>query len=171
MSRAKRAVRRAAQMKLAAHDIDRLLDTWPVARLATVSADGRPHQVPVVFARHAGSLYTPIDGKPKRANELARVRNARTNGLASLLLDAYSDDWTQLWWLRVDAKIEVIEPAAGNSASSGDSDEIVSGAVAALRRKYPQYETVAVLRDPPTLLALEPDRITSWCAGPLGAVP
>jgi PPOX class probable F420-dependent enzyme len=150
-------------LKLAQDEIENLLETWPVARLATVSANGRPHLVPVVFARWAERLFTPVDGKPKSASELKRVRNARECVAASLLLDAYSEDWTQLWWLRVDAEIEVVEPRE-------DRDELVSGAVAALRRKYPQYETVAVLRDPPTLLALRPDRITSWCAGPIDAL-
>ena len=153
-------------MELGQRQLDSLLDAWPIARLATVSPDGRPHLVPVVFARFAGRFVTPVDGKPKRGSQLARVRNARETPAASLLLDGYSDDWTQLWWLRVDATIEVVEPVV-----DGDTrDEFVSGAVEALRQKYPQYQSVEVLRDPATLLALRPDRITSWCAGPIDAV-
>ena len=37
-------------------------------------------------------------------------------------------------------------------------------AVRALRDKYPQYGEVPVLRDPPTLLVIQPDSIRSWCA-------
>ena len=40
--------------------VERLLDRWPVARLATLGRDG-PHQVPVVFAR-TGTLAASQDG-------------------------------------------------------------------------------------------------------------
>jgi PPOX class probable F420-dependent enzyme len=142
------------------HDvIDRLLEGWPVARLATVAPEGRPHQVPIVFARARGLLWSPIDAKPKRAGELARVRHLRANPAASLLIDAYDRDWAKLWWLRIDALARVLEPAAPHGDPTADV------AVAALRAKYPQYAGVAVLRDPPVLLELRPIRVASWCAG------
>ena len=151
-------------MQLPSSAIEALLDTWPVARLATLTREGRPHQVPIVFARVQGRLWSPIDAKPKAPGELARVRHLRANPAASLLLDAYAEDWSRLWWLRVDATARVVEPAA----LAGDPE--AAAAVAALRVKYPQYQSLAVLRDPPVLLALSPQRIESWCAGE-GAVP
>jgi len=144
-------------MRLPDATIEALLDRWPVARLATLRADGPPHQVPIVFARVAGVLWSPIDAKPKAGGELARVRHLRANPAASLLLDAYADDWARLWWLRVDARARVVEPAA----LAGEP----AAAVAALRAKYPQYAKLAVLREPPVLLAFSPVRIESWCAG------
>jgi PPOX class probable F420-dependent enzyme len=149
-------------MRLPDATIEGLLDTWPVARLATVGRAGRPHLIPLVFARVRGVLWSPIDATPKAAGELARVAHLRANPAASLLLDAYDEDWTRLWWLRVDASGQVVERAAGNPE--------VEAALAALRAKYPQYQRVPVLRDPPTLLALHPLGISSWCAGE-GAVP
>jgi PPOX class probable F420-dependent enzyme len=145
-------------VKLAARDIERLLDSWPVGRLATISTGGRPHQVPVVFARHAGSLYTPVDGKPKRGGELVRVRNSAEESSRKLPSRRVLGRLAQLWWLRVEAQIEVIEPAAGRPGDPSDADDVVAGAVAALRGKYPQYQTIAVLRDPPTFPPLGASR-------------
>ena len=146
-------------MRLPESVIEGLLDTWPVARLATLAPAGRPHQVPSVFARVAGLLWSPIDAKPKAPGELARVRHLRANPAASLLLDDYSEDWSRLWWLRVEVTARVVEP--GNP----DVDPEAAAAVAALRAKYPQYARVAVLREPAVLLELRPVRIASWCAG------
>jgi hypothetical protein len=75
------------------------------------------------------------------------------------LLDGYAEDWSWLWWLRVDATARVLAPARA------DADAAVTAAVAALRAKYPQYARVAVLREPPVLLELRPLRMASWCAG------
>jgi nitroimidazol reductase NimA-like FMN-containing flavoprotein (pyridoxamine 5'-phosphate oxidase superfamily) len=51
-------------MELSRDAIEHLLGTWPVARLATLRADGSPALVPVVFAWSAGRLWLPVDGKP-----------------------------------------------------------------------------------------------------------
>ena len=144
-------------MKLPEEVVEWLLDRWPIARLATVGARGRPHQVPIVFARVGERLWSPVDGKPKAAGELARVRNIDRTPEVSLLLDDYSADWTRLWWLRVEAIAKVVRPI------DLDADEIAAP-LTALRAKYPQYGAVPPLRAPFTLLALEPDRIESWCA-------
>jgi PPOX class probable F420-dependent enzyme len=155
-------------MRLPEAAIEHLLDTWPVARLATHAPGGRPHQVPIVFARSQGRLWSPIDAKPKQAGELARVRHLRAHPEASLLLDDYSQDWSRLWWLRVDVAARVLQPA------DPGADPAAAAAVAALRVKYPQYAKLAMLREPATLLELRPVRIASWCAGreavPIGQV-
>lgn len=145
---------------LAAERIDELLDSWPVARLATQGEEG-PRQVPVVFActREPGPvLWSPVDGKPKSGRELARVRDLRARPRASLLLDAYDDDWSRLWWLRIDVEARVIRPADPRG------DARVAAALDALQRKYPQYASVPVLGDPPTLIELRPRAMRSWSA-------
>ncbi len=150
-------------MKLSQSTIEHLLDTWPVARLATIRPGGHPHQVPVVFVYHAGQLWSPVDIKPKHKNELVRVQNALANPAASLLLDQYSDDWSQLWWLRIDVEIRVIRL---RDKHRDKQHQDLTGAVEALRLKYPQYHGTAVLREPPTLLAMRPQRFSSWSVAP-----
>ncbi len=144
-------------MELPDRVADRLLDTWPVARLATIGADGRPHQVPVVFARLGEALWSPVDGKPKRSGEPVRIRNAHERPAVSLLLDHYDPDWRRLWWLRVDGRARVLR--------SPDGDAEVAEALRALRAKYPQYERTPVLSGSPTLLCIHVARRRSWCAG------
>ena len=138
--------------------VERLLARWPVARLATLGPDGAPALVPVVFAASGGRLWLPVDGKPKRGGELARVANVRRDPRVALLLDRYEADWSALWWVRIDGAGEIV---AGAGAPG------VADAAAALREKYPQYAETPLFRDAePTLLAVEPRRITSWAATP-----
>jgi PPOX class probable F420-dependent enzyme len=139
--------------------VEGLLERWPVARLATLGPAG-PHQVPVVFARSGGALWSPVDGKPKAAGELARVRHVRADPRVSLLLDHYAEDWSRLWWVAVAGSAEVVRPA------DASAEPAVAAAVAALRAKYPPYATLPVLREPATLLRVEPVRVRSWCAAP-----
>ena len=70
--------------------------------LATVTADGEPHVVVVCFVLHEGVVYTAVDAKPKARRDLKRLENVRATGRASLLVDHYEEDWSQLWWVRVD---------------------------------------------------------------------
>ena len=147
-------------MKLSPDIIEKRLSQWSVARLATISAEGRPHQIPIVFVWQDGKIWSPVDGKPKRGSTLKRVQNALANPEASLLLDEYDDDWSQLWWLRIDVSVEVIYL---NEIS--DKERIrAREAGTALARKYPQYKTTEVLTEPPTLLAMTPTKYSSWQA-------
>ena len=115
-----------------------------VGRLATVTAEGRPHVVPVCFALHEGRIYTAVDAKPKRTAALARLDNVRATGRASLLVDHYEEDWSRLWWVRADGPAEVIESDA---------------AIDALAAKYDQYRAA---RPAGPVIAIAPDRWRSW---------
>lgn len=139
-------------MDVSAPTLDALLQRWPVARLATVSPSGHPHLLPVVFAPTAGCVCSPVDGKRKTAGRLARVRNVEAHGRASLLLDAYADDWAQLWWVRLD----------GPAWVECDDAELLTAAATALRAKYPQYQQYDTFSDVPTLLVLRWDRVAAW---------
>jgi len=134
-------------------EIERLLDAWAVARLATVAPDGRPHLVPIVFARHAGALWSPVDGKPKQGGELARLANVAAEPRVAVLLDHYDADWRRLWWIRVDGRAVL---AGGDAAVE-----------AALRAKYPPYRETPLYAGAPALLRIEPERVTSWAANEL----
>lgn len=143
---------------LSAQAVARLLDRMPVARLATLDSNGRACQVPIVFARAGDRLWSPVDGKPKSGRELARIANLRASSHASLLVDEYDDDWSRLWWIALDVEGEVVRPDVP------EDDPAFNAAADALRQKYPQYERVTLLREPPTLLAFRVVRIRSWSA-------
>jgi PPOX class probable F420-dependent enzyme len=121
-----------------------------VGRLATVGADGRPHAVPVCFALVGDVVYTAVDHKPKRSGQLRRIANVRATGSACLLVDAYSEDWTALWWVRLDGIGRVVTDAA--EAGTG---------IEALTAKYEQYA-----QRPPAgqVLALDINRWIGWAA-------
>ena len=133
-----------------------LLASCPIGRLAMVSAaGGGPWVAPVVFAPSEGSIWTPIDGKPKSGTPLARLANAAADPRAALLLDEYSEDWSRLWWVRIDGTIRA-------HGVEGEPREAAAEAIAALRGKYPQYRTVPLFSGPPTLLELTIDRVSGW---------
>jgi PPOX class probable F420-dependent enzyme len=127
-----------------------------VARLATITTDGLPHLVPVVFALDTDSrdgrdvVYTAVDAKPKSTRRLRRLANIRSNPRVSLLVDHYADDWTRLWWVRVD----------GVAAVHEDGAALATG-YRLLRAKYPQYESVSL--DGP-VIAVTVRRWSSWQA-------
>ena len=115
-----------------------------IGRLATVTPAGRPHVVPVCFALDGGRIVTAVDAKPKVTRALARLENVRATGRASLLVDHYEEDWSALWWVRVDGIAEVIESDA---------------AIDALAAKYEQYRET---RPAGPVIAIVPDRWRSW---------
>jgi PPOX class probable F420-dependent enzyme len=128
----------------------------PVARLATATPDGIPHLVPVVFALDGEPLadgrvlYTAVDAKPKTTRRLRRLANIESNPQVSLLVDHYADDWTQLWWVRVD----------GVAAIHSYGEAMRTG-YRLLRAKYPQYQSVSL--DGP-VITVTVRRWASWHA-------
>lgn len=147
-------------MRISESVVEYLLTTWPIARLATLNADGSPHQVPIVFTWHDGCFWTPIDGKPKQKAQPTRVQNAIANPVASLLIDKYDADWRKLWWIRADLEITVVSL---HEADTGTL-EIAKYAKRKLEEKYLQYDSTPVLREPATILSMRPTALTSWCA-------
>lgn len=115
--------------ELTGDEVRRRFTEARVARLATVGEDGRPHLVPVVFARYGEEIVTAIDHKPKRTARVRRLRNIAAHPAVCLLADAYDEDWDRLWWVRADGTARVVPPAAAEHTVT----------VALLRRKYPQY--------------------------------
>jgi PPOX class probable F420-dependent enzyme len=121
----------------------------PVARLATVRSDGRPHVVPCCFVLSDEVLYSAVDAKPKSTRALRRLDNIRADPSVAVLVDHYADDWETLWWVRLDGRARVVD--------SGPEFDHALGLLAA---KYEQYR-----RDPPLGPAIAVD-ITGWQAWP-----
>jgi PPOX class probable F420-dependent enzyme len=96
-----------------------------VARLATVSAAGVPHLVPVTFAVLGERIVFVVDDKPKSTTRLRRLDNIAARPTVCLLADVYDDDWSRLWWARADGTATVL--------ATDDA------AVDALAARYPAY--------------------------------
>jgi PPOX class probable F420-dependent enzyme len=115
----------------------RLFAAARVAVLSTVDDNGAPHLVPVTFALDESvdesTVYSAVDGKPKRATRLRRHANISAEPRVSLLVQQWHEDWSLLWWVRADGRATVTdEPAT------------VQRAVGLLRAKYDQYAEVDV---------------------------
>ncbi|MGW1159742.1 TIGR03668 family PPOX class F420-dependent oxidoreductase [Streptomyces sp. NPDC002513] len=109
-----------------------------VARLATVDSAGRPHLVPVVFARRGDDgIVMAVDRKPKQSHRLKRLRNIAVQPAVCLLADAYDEDWERLWWVRADGDARTVPPGA---PATRDREEY-GAALTLLAQKYPQYRT------------------------------
>jgi PPOX class probable F420-dependent enzyme len=128
------------------------LEEARVGRLATASADGVPHVIPVCFVFDGTCVYSAIDAKPKRvaAPRLRRLQNIQANPRASLLVDRYDEDWTRLRYILVFGRAEIL--GGGSARERG---------LALLREKYPQYRTMPDFGQGP-VIRLTPERVASW---------
>lgn len=127
------------------------------ATLVTIAPDGRPRPVPCCFAvsdvRGPLVIDTPIDAKPKRHADparLARVRDIARDPRVSLLVDRWDEDWTRLAWLRLVGMASLLVP--GNDGHAA--------AVVALRARYPQYQGHRLESLP--VIRIVPERVTFW---------
>ena len=123
-----------------------------VARLATADASRHPHLVPIVFAVAGDTIYSAVDGKPKRTTALRRLANLAANPAVAVLVDHYDDaDWNDLWWVRADGTGRVLAPDHAEARR----------AVALLAERYLQHR-----ESPPTgpVLAVDVTRWSGWAA-------
>jgi PPOX class probable F420-dependent enzyme len=118
------------------------------ARLATADAEGRPHAVPIGFVVERDTIYFAVDAKPKQTVNLKRLRNIAANPQVAVLFDHYEEDWSRLWWVRVDGTARVVS----------DGDE-ATRAVDLLVAKYPQYDHA---RPAGPVVAISIDRVSGW---------
>jgi PPOX class probable F420-dependent enzyme len=105
-----------------------------VGRLATADAAGMPHVVPICYAVVGDKFYFVVDEKPKRSRRgLKRLRNIAANAQVALVMDHYDENWSRLAFLLVQ----------GQAALVTDPSEYAAG-LEALRRRYPQYRSMAL---------------------------
>ncbi len=132
-------------------DAARFVQSARVAHLASTSAAGQPHVVPVCFALIDGRIYVGLDAKPKSVDPLSlrRVRNILQNPRVSFLVDRYSEDWTKLGYVMIAGRAEL--------CSSEDERQ---AAITALRAKYSQY--VVLLPDDAPVIRVIPKRASTW---------
>ena len=130
-----------------------------VGRLATVDGTGAPAVVPICYGLLSDGnepvIVSVLDEKPKRVpvRELARVRNILGQPRVSLVVDHYAEDWNALAFIQVRGQAEIVEP----------DDSLQSGAIAALRTKYSQYQRMEIEQAP--VLAIRRLTAYSWRGG------
>lgn len=129
-----------------------------VGRLATVTASGGPHVVVCCFALSDGVIYSAVDAKPKSTLALRRLDNLRANPAASLLVDHYAEEWTTLWWVRVDGRARVLDVGTDREAEPSSAER--EAALVLLTAKYEQYRENL---PPGPVIALD---ITTWRSWP-----
>ncbi len=127
------------------------LSSRRVGHLGTADASGQPHVTPVCYAVAGRRVYVAIDEKPKRSAPLGlkRVRNILENPRVSLVVDRYVDDWSKLGYVLVRGLAEVLE-----------GGEEHRRAVDALRRRYPQYLSMALEERP--IIAIQAEEVVGW---------
>lgn len=119
-----------------------------VARLATAGQDGQPHVVPITFAVDGDRICTAVDHKPKTTPNLRRLRNIAENPSVALLADLYEEEWTGLWWVRVDGHASIVTDA---TAMRPHLD--------LLAERYEQYRQA---RPAGPVIVIDAERWTGW---------
>jgi PPOX class probable F420-dependent enzyme len=124
-----------------------------VAHLATADAKGQPHVIPICFVFDGKYFYSPIDEKSKRVapRKLKRITNIRENPNVSLVIDRYEEDWRKLAYILVFGKAQIV--LRGKKYLK---------AIRLLRKKYPQYQTMAIDERP--MIVIKPEKGIGWGA-------
>ncbi|CAN5720572.1 hypothetical protein BH24CHL5_BH24CHL5_02830 [soil metagenome] len=128
-----------------------------------MAPDGRPRLVPLAYALAARSspagrplIYSALDEKPKSVDDprrLARVRDVLARPDVTVLVDHWSEDWSELAWLRLEGRAGLLEPLGPTAAEH-------AGGVELLRARYPQYASQRLESRP--MLRIEVERALSW---------
>jgi PPOX class probable F420-dependent enzyme len=134
--------------------IDGILDTAPVARLAQIDNHGHAQALPFVFARVGSTLWSPVDGKPKKHARLSRLAWIAEHAEVCVLIDHYCADWSRLWWMKLFCRAEVHR----------DGHREWEQAETALIEKYPQYAETPLYSGDPTMIRFECRKRKSWSA-------
>jgi PPOX class probable F420-dependent enzyme len=123
-----------------------LLASERVCRVATASADGRPHLVPVCHVVAGDRIYFGS------SDDARKVANLRANSWIALTVDLYSEDWSRLTGVMVLGRATLI--ARGLRFKT---------ARARLYEKYPQYaEEAALSPSDSVIVEVTPTRVFTW---------
>jgi PPOX class probable F420-dependent enzyme len=121
--------------------------------LSTMHPERGVDPVPVVFAVVNRLIGVPVDTvKPKRSLSLGRMANVARDPRCALLLEHFSEHWSDLWWVRIHARASV-------PASSAEPDPVW---VHALADRYPQYRRPGAVQ---AVMVLRPTKVSGWAGG------
>ena len=131
-------------MKLTKAETD-FIKSQGVARIATVSHDGMPHNVPVCPVWDRGKVYI---GSEKTA---AKVKHIQANPNAAIVFDVYHDSWRGLRGVMLQCTAAVVDEAEFKRIRRK------------LYAKYPKYKTDAALEPSDSvIIELAPEKKFSW---------
>jgi PPOX class probable F420-dependent enzyme len=131
------------------------LERHRLAHLATASAAGVPHVVPICYALLGHVLYFVVDEKPKRTRTgLKRLRNILENPRVAIVIDDYDEDWNRLAYLLVHGEAQRVTEA-------GEFER----ALRALRARYPQYQSMPLAFASHPMIRIVLRRWHLWRAG------
>ena len=117
-----------------------------VCRVATVSRNGQPHNVPVCPILDGDRIYFAS------ASDGVKVRNIRATGQVALAFDEYTEAWPGLKGVLVWGKGRVIEV--------GPTFRRIRKL---LYQRYPQYEGYAALEERASVIVeVTPTRTFTW---------
>ena len=123
-----------------------LLARERVCRLATVSATGQPHLVPVCHAVDRGKVYIGS------GDDATKVRNVRANPLVTVAVDLYSDHWAALRGVMVQGRARLIERGGAFQRARRK-----------LYEKYPQYaKEAAIAPSDSVIIEVTPTHVFTW---------
>jgi nitroimidazol reductase NimA-like FMN-containing flavoprotein (pyridoxamine 5'-phosphate oxidase superfamily) len=117
-----------------------------VCRIATTSAEGTAHVVPVCHALAGGKIYIGSSDDARKA------KNVRENPRVAVEVDQYSDAWSQLRGVLIQGTAKLIErgPAFRRAQK-------------ALYAKFPQYSREAALSPSDSvIIEVTPRHVFSW---------
>ena len=117
-----------------------------VSRVATVSADGVPHAVPVCHVLAGQKLYFGS------GDDATKIRNLKANPRITVTVDEYSDHWDGLKGVMIQGRARLIERGPE-----------FTRARARLYEKYPQYPKEAALATSDSVvIEVTPTRVFTW---------
>jgi PPOX class probable F420-dependent enzyme len=106
--------------------------------------------VPCCLALDGDVLYTGVDDvKTKTTSALRRLDNIRLPPAITVLIDHSDDDWSTLWWIRLDGHARVVD--------QGSLEERTGRGL--LAEKYERYRTRPISGP---LIAVEITRGLAW---------
>jgi nitroimidazol reductase NimA-like FMN-containing flavoprotein (pyridoxamine 5'-phosphate oxidase superfamily) len=119
--------------------------TARVVRIATVGADGVPHNVPVCPLLDRDRIYFGSEAEGKK------VRNIRANPVVTLVFDDYTEDWAHLRGVMIQGRARIVNRQEFRTLRKR------------IYAKYLQYESSAALAEKEAaIVEITPERKFSW---------
>ncbi len=130
-----------------------LINSYRIARMATVDELGKPLVIPVCFVYDGTFIYSPIDKKQKSvsASKLKRVRNITGNPNISLVIDNYVENWSLLYYVIIQGTAEMIYEG-----------QEYQNALTILTEKYSQYAEMGLESLGAPVIKITPEKIITW---------